>query len=169
MQVFHKLALLTATLAWPLAQVATPDALSGGAGWVGTGLLGSVLAWLLLRHLPGKDAQLERLIAGNSASVERVVEASKQDRKEVVTAFREESGAARASHEREQSAQRDLHTREQAAQRDLHTKLYALNTEQHAQNTTRLDAILAVANATLQAVQDGQRRQNFHPDPESKK
>lgn len=26
-----------------------------GGGWVGTGLLGAVLSWLLLRHLPEKD------------------------------------------------------------------------------------------------------------------
>jgi hypothetical protein len=28
------------------------DPLSGGAGWVGAGLLGAVLAWLLFVHLP---------------------------------------------------------------------------------------------------------------------
>jgi len=37
-----------------LAQV---DALSGGSGWVGAGLLGAVLCWLLLKHLPDKDRQ----------------------------------------------------------------------------------------------------------------
>lgn len=40
-----------------LAQSATVDPISGGAGWVGAGLLGAVLAWLLLRHLPEKDKQ----------------------------------------------------------------------------------------------------------------
>ncbi len=33
-----------------------------GAGWVGAGLLGSVLGWLLLKHLPANDAQIERLV-----------------------------------------------------------------------------------------------------------
>lgn len=33
------------------------DPISGGAGWVGAGLLGMVLAWLLLKHLPDKDRQ----------------------------------------------------------------------------------------------------------------
>lgn len=45
-----------------LAVVASFDPLSGGAGWVGAGLLGGVLAWLLLKHLPDKDKQFNRLV-----------------------------------------------------------------------------------------------------------
>lgn len=41
-------------------QVADP--ISGGAGWVGAGLLGLVLGWLLLVHLPAKDKQLKDLL-----------------------------------------------------------------------------------------------------------
>ena len=41
-------------------QVADP--ISGGAGWVGAGLLGLVLGWLLLVHLPSKDKQLKDMI-----------------------------------------------------------------------------------------------------------
>lgn len=37
------------------------DSLSGGSGWVGAGLLGLVLSWLLLKHLPDKDAQITAL------------------------------------------------------------------------------------------------------------
>src|SRR5689334_4997153 len=37
----------------------TIDSLSGGAGWFGAGLLGLVLGWLLLVHLPSKDKQLK--------------------------------------------------------------------------------------------------------------
>lgn len=44
-----------------IAQVPT-DPLSGGAGWVGAGLLGLVLCWLLLKHLPDKDRQQRELI-----------------------------------------------------------------------------------------------------------
>lgn len=40
----------------------SPESLSGGAGWVGAGLLGLVLFWLLLKHLPDKDKQLEKLL-----------------------------------------------------------------------------------------------------------
>lgn len=40
-----------------LAQVPI-DSLSGGSGWIGAGLLGAVLSWLLFVHLPSKDKQL---------------------------------------------------------------------------------------------------------------
>src|SRR5215218_8818549 len=43
-----------------LAQTPT---LSGSEGWVGAGLLGAVLAWLMFVHLPGKDKQIDKLIA----------------------------------------------------------------------------------------------------------
>lgn len=33
------------------------ETIAGGAGWVGAGLLGSVLAWLLFIHIPTKDKQ----------------------------------------------------------------------------------------------------------------
>lgn len=36
--------------------------LSGGAGWVGAGLLGLVLFWLLFRHLPEKDKQMAHFV-----------------------------------------------------------------------------------------------------------
>lgn len=43
-----------------LASETTPaDVITGGAGWVGTTLLGSVLMWLFFRHLPDKDKQLK--------------------------------------------------------------------------------------------------------------
>jgi hypothetical protein len=48
---------LTALL---LAQAADP--ISGGAGWAGAGLLGLVLCWLLLKHLPDKDRQINNLV-----------------------------------------------------------------------------------------------------------
>lgn len=44
-----------------LAQTAV-DPISGGAGWVGAGLLGAVLAWLLLKYLPEQDRQRRDLI-----------------------------------------------------------------------------------------------------------
>jgi uncharacterized membrane-anchored protein YhcB (DUF1043 family) len=50
--------MLTLFLALPAAQAGT-DTLSGGAGWVGAGLLGLVLSWLLFIYLPAKDKQLK--------------------------------------------------------------------------------------------------------------
>lgn len=52
------LANLAAILTVLLAQ--SVDPISGGAGWVGAGLLGLVLCWLLLKHLPDKDRRDER-------------------------------------------------------------------------------------------------------------
>ena len=46
---------------WFFADILS-DPLSGGAGWLGAGLLGLVLAWLLLKHLPEKDRQIKDLI-----------------------------------------------------------------------------------------------------------
>jgi hypothetical protein len=50
----------------------TTDPLSGGAGWVGTGLLGSVLGWLLFIHLPKKDQQVLELINSRDKLVEKL-------------------------------------------------------------------------------------------------
>ena len=47
-----------------LAQLPSPDPISGGAGWLGAGLLGLVLGWLLLVHLPSKDKQTKELVDG---------------------------------------------------------------------------------------------------------
>ena len=40
---------------WILAQ--DLSGLGGASGWVGTGLLGLVLGWLLIVHLPAKDKE----------------------------------------------------------------------------------------------------------------
>lgn len=53
------------------------DVLSGGGGWAGAGLLGLVLAWLLLKHLPDKDRQLKELIDSKDAAIDALIE--KQD------------------------------------------------------------------------------------------
>ncbi len=47
-------------MTWLLAQA---ESLSGGAGWVGAGMLGVVLSWLMFKYLPDKDRQLESLVA----------------------------------------------------------------------------------------------------------
>ena len=43
-----------------LAQATDP--ISGGAGWVGAGLLGLVLSWLLWVHLPAKDKLIKDML-----------------------------------------------------------------------------------------------------------
>lgn len=51
----------------------SPDPISGGAGWVGAGLLGVVLAWLLFVHLPAKDKQLKELLEGKDKQIENIL------------------------------------------------------------------------------------------------
>ena len=46
----------------PFAQAIPSDPLAGGAGWVGAGLLGAVLSWLMFVHLPAKDKQIGQLL-----------------------------------------------------------------------------------------------------------
>ena len=45
-----------------LVAVTEASALGGGAGWLGAGLLGLVLSWLLLKHLPEKDRLILELM-----------------------------------------------------------------------------------------------------------
>ncbi len=59
-----------------------------GAGWVGAGLLGSVLAWLLLKHLPAKDAQLERLVDKFDAQLRETRSDFRASLKELVNAIK---------------------------------------------------------------------------------
>lgn len=46
------------------------DAISGGAGWVGAGLLGLVLGWLLLVRIPTTDKLMEAKDARMTALIE---------------------------------------------------------------------------------------------------
>src|SRR5258708_1629785 len=48
------------------------DPISGGAGWGGAGLLGLVLAWLLLVRLPANDKQQEKAAERHDALVEKL-------------------------------------------------------------------------------------------------
>ncbi|RJQ26393.1 hypothetical protein C4577_03515 [Candidatus Parcubacteria bacterium] len=50
------------------------DPISGGAGWVGAGLLGLVLGWLLLKHLPDKDKYIKEIIKEHGETVNKVTE-----------------------------------------------------------------------------------------------
>jgi hypothetical protein len=52
---------------WMLLALGETDPISGGAGWVGAGLLGLVLGWLMLKHLPEKDSFIKALIDASNA------------------------------------------------------------------------------------------------------
>lgn len=60
-----------ATVVVPLLAQAT-DPLSGGAGWIGAGLLGLVLSWLMLKHIPDKDKQVKELVDSHNARMDNL-------------------------------------------------------------------------------------------------
>lgn len=62
-----------------LLMLAQADPLSGGAGWAGAGLLGLVLLWLLLRHLPEQDRKQERMAASHEATMASALTAQRND------------------------------------------------------------------------------------------
>lgn len=53
---------------------AAPSEIVGTTGWVGAGLLGLVLAWLLGIHLPAKDKQIKEIIDGKDLMVKAITE-----------------------------------------------------------------------------------------------
>lgn len=55
-----------------LAQSVAPG--SGWEGWTGAGLLGCVLGWLLLKHLPAKDQQLKEYVEFKDNQLKKVLE-----------------------------------------------------------------------------------------------
>lgn len=55
------------------AVAVTPDLSTNSGGWLGTGLLGTVLAWLCLVHLPAKDKQLQKLIDDKDAQINKIL------------------------------------------------------------------------------------------------
>lgn len=50
------------------------DALAGSSGWIGAGLLGSVLAWLMFVYLPAKDKQLKEMMDAKDSQFEKMTE-----------------------------------------------------------------------------------------------
>jgi hypothetical protein len=64
----------TALTLVPVILSQSPDAVAGTAGWVGAGLLGAVLAWLMFVHLPAKDKMITGMIEGRDALVRALAE-----------------------------------------------------------------------------------------------
>lgn len=75
-------------LLWVLGEVVTEqNYITGGAGWAGAGLLGLVLGWLLLKHLPDKDRQFDALIKAHSDNDKELHVACAAERKEQYQEF----------------------------------------------------------------------------------
>lgn len=86
--------LIVAQVAPAIAQGASVDPISGGAGWVGAGLLGLVLAWLLFIHLPAKDKQLAGLIESKDKQLADLVDSRDSFVRELTHNFRDAMQAA---------------------------------------------------------------------------
>lgn len=71
------------------------EAFAGGSGWAGAGLLGLVLSWLLLKHLPEKDKLLLDLINAKDAQINLLAKEYKQALDVVVDHCKEEMEAHR--------------------------------------------------------------------------
>jgi hypothetical protein len=78
------------------AQSTGVEGLAGSAGWAGAGLLGLVLFWLLLKHLPEKDKQITELIVRNDQRLDSQA-----------ALFKSEQAAERQSNERHLTAERE--------------------------------------------------------------
>ena len=63
--------------------------LVGISGWTGAGLLGAVLAWLTLKYIPAKDAQLMELLKLHQADRD----ADRLSRHELATKFEASMGS----------------------------------------------------------------------------
>lgn len=80
-----------------LADIIAADPISGGAGWFGAGLLGLVLGWLMLKHLPDKDKQVENLIKTKDLAINEIVKAFQSEIKIEREVFQTEMKAERLS------------------------------------------------------------------------
>jgi len=68
--------------------VAAPvDPISGGAGWVGAGLLGLVLAWLLLKHIPSQAEQTRELVKAKDDQTRELILAKDEAVRDAIKSF----------------------------------------------------------------------------------
>lgn len=84
------------------ALLAQTDAISGGAGWVGAGLLGAVLSWLLLIHLPARDKRDKMKDDDTRSWIDaKDAQLAARDKMigEVVSTFRQESTEQRVAYQ----------------------------------------------------------------------
>lgn len=65
------------------AQSPPVDGISG-SGWVGAGLLGAVLSWVFLVHLPAKDKRDKEKDEAHAVTVTAMVADAKEDRRQYV-------------------------------------------------------------------------------------
>lgn len=98
------------TIASPLLAALDLEPIGGGSGWVGAGLLGAVLSWLLLVHLPAIDKRDEAknklftdALEDKDKRAEAKYELLKKTLDGLVVAFRAEQAETRKQCEQERA------------------------------------------------------------------
>ena len=105
--------------------VSTPDPLTGGAGWIGAGLLGAVLSWLLFIHLPAKDKQVKEMV--EMQTIER--EKDRESREKLVVALKASLDAVAEKYEKTSAAEREhFYSRNDAVKMAIETQTSKLLT-----------------------------------------
>ena len=125
-----------------LAEVSL-DPLSGGAGWVGTGLLGSVLAWLLFVHLPAKDKLLKEYMEAKDKAVDNLLQSQWANLQRMEVGYRN-----------------DLKTVAEHCKQELESVTYQFNEE--------LVAFRELV-VVLRSFAEQQYKKRFFPDPQQEK
>lgn len=123
------------------------DPLSGGAGWIGAGLLGAVLCWLFFLHLPSKDKQLKELTEAKDKQIESLIEAKDNLSEKLTTAFTTAHGRALDTFKTSMESTQESFTKRN--EKTLDTFAVVIKEERatcqkwHEENLDRLSEILA--------------------------
>ena len=64
------------------------ESLGGTTGWVGTGILGAVLSWLMFIHLPAKDKQLKELLESKDGLIQGMIDRHNANMRDVSVDFK---------------------------------------------------------------------------------
>lgn len=84
-----------------------PDPLSGGSGWIGAGLLGCVLAWVMFIHLPGQNKMFQELLGMFMKSQSSERELDRTARHTAASAFQNALAQIHLDHREEMQKDRD--------------------------------------------------------------
>lgn len=84
-----------------------PSSPSGWAGWASFLSSGGVLAWLLLKHLPEKDKQMERMVDSRDVMVKNVTDIFSENLRHVREEFKASLEAFRAEQRETRHDNRD--------------------------------------------------------------
>ncbi len=117
-------ALPPAVTAICVAQLAAnPDPLTGGAGWIGAGLLGAVLSWLLFLHLPAKDKQVKEMFDLQNQDREK----ERESREKLVAALKAAIDGVADKYERQTASEREqFYARNDAVRMAIETQTQKL-------------------------------------------